>query len=126
MMLSQSMPLIVPGTAPGTSPSSPSSAVSPRNFGHTGNTNNTAGHRSNNSKHKKLAPLEDAPVAPLNPGMGTTRAITHKKELLEALRKSNPAGVTPAPVIFWDVEGGLKTSAIDDSDVKQQMNIVEN
>lgn len=56
-MLSQSMPLIVPGTAPGTSPSSPSSAISPRNFGHTGTTNNTAGHRSN-GKHKKLAPLE--------------------------------------------------------------------
>lgn len=57
---------------------------------------------------------------------GTTKSITHKRDLMEALRKSNPAGVNAAPMVFWDVEGSLKTSNIDDSDIKQQMNIVEN
>jgi hypothetical protein len=76
---------------------------------------------------------------------------------MQAVRDTNPAGVTTKPVIFWDVEGSLKTvssiyfffyclsrldltcnarcsdagdvggqSVIDDSDVKQQMVIVEN
>lgn len=71
-----------------------------------------------------------------------------KRDLIEAVRKTNPASVNTAPVIFWDVEGSLRTvsissvfrafesshnfhmpvmqSTIDDSDVKQQMTIVEN
>eukprot|EP01039_Chlorochromonas_danica_P008374 gene8374-9229_t len=77
--------------------------------------------------YKKLAPLEvDVPVANLHPTLGSTKTITHKRDLLDALRRSNPASVNTAPSIFWDVEGGLKTSNIDDSDVKQQMTIVEN
>jgi hypothetical protein len=28
---------------------------------------------------------------------------------MEAVRRLNPAGVSPAPEIFWDVEGALKT-----------------
>jgi hypothetical protein len=36
-------------------------------------------------------------------------ALQHKKDLLEALRRTNPAGVSTAPMTFWDVEGSLKT-----------------
>lgn len=42
-----------------------------------------------------------------------------------AVRRLNPAGTNSAPAIFWDVEGSLKTTTIDDSDVKQQVSIVE-
>jgi len=75
---------------------------------------------------KKLTPLEDVPSNQLSNSLSTTKSIQHKKDLLEAVRRTNPASVNTAPVIFWDVEGSLKTSMIDDSDLKQQMNIVEN
>lgn len=82
--------------------------------------------RSVNMKSKKLTPLEDAPTTQLSSTMNTTKSITHKKDLMEALRRTNPAGVNTAPQIFWDVEGALRTTTIDDSEVKQQMAIVEN
>ena len=47
---------------------------------------------------KKLSPIE----------AGTTTkslAITKKKELVQAVRATNPASVNTAPTIFWDVEG---------------------
>eukprot|EP00606_Chrysophyceae_sp_TOSAG23-5_P000168 GSChrysophyteH2.ASY1.ANO1.235.1 assembled CDS len=53
-------------------------------------------------------------------------ATTNKKELVDAVRTLNPAGLNSAPGIFWDVEGGLKTTTMDDSGVKQQVAIVEN
>ena len=52
-------------------------------------------------------------------------ATTNKKELVDAVRTLNPAGLNSAPGIFWDVEGGLKTTTMDDSGVKQQVTIVE-
>ena len=51
----------------------------------------------------------DVPNPQLSSSLSSTKSITHKKDLMEALRKTNPAGVTTAPVIFWDVEGALKT-----------------
>ena len=42
------------------------------------------------------------------------------------VRRLNPAGVSTAPSIFWDVEGSLKNVNIDSSDVTQQLTIVEN
>eukprot|EP01032_Pedospumella_encystans_P029875 gene29875-33721_t len=82
--------------------------------------------RNNAKMTKKLTPLEDVPSNQLSNSLSTTKSIQHKKDLLEAVRRTNPASVNTAPVIFWDVEGSLKTSMIDDSDLKQQMNIVEN
>mgnify|MGYP003385275402 CR=1 FL=1 len=55
-----------------------------------------------------------------------SKSIGRKKELVQAVRDSNPAATNPAPNIFWDVEGNLKTTAIDAGGVKQQLTIVEN
>lgn len=55
-----------------------------------------------------------------------SKTIGRKKELVQAVRESNPAGTNAAPNIFWDVEGNLKTTAIDAGGVKQQLTIVEN
>jgi len=75
----------------------------------------------------KLAPLEDVPSGTLNgTTLSSTKSIQHKKDLLEAVRRTNPASVNTAPGIFWNVEGALKSTVIDDSDVKQQLIIVEN
>ena len=54
------------------------------------------------------------------------KAMTNKKELVEAVRTLNPAGLNTAAGIFWDVEGSLKTTTMDDSGVQQQIVIVEN
>lgn len=54
------------------------------------------------------------------------KATTNKKELVEAVRTLNPAGLNTAAGIFWDVEGSLKTTTMDDSGVQQQIVIVEN
>lgn len=51
---------------------------------------------------------------------------SNKKELVEAVRRLNPAGLNAAPLIFWDVEGSLKNVNIDGGGVKQQLTIVEN
>jgi hypothetical protein len=78
------------------------------------------------TKAKKLAPLEDVQSGQMSVISNTTKSIQDKKGLVTAMRATNPASVNTAPAIFWDVEGALRTSAIDDSDVKQQMVIVEN
>src|SRR4051812_12200647 len=38
--------------------------------------------------------------------------LQQKKDLMEAVRRTNPASVTTAPLTFWDVEGSLKTVSI--------------
>ena len=53
-------------------------------------------------------------------------ATTNKRELVDAVRYLNPAGLNTAPSIFWDVEGSLKNTMIDASGVNQQVVIVEN
>lgn len=74
------------------------------------------------SKPRKLAPLEDSNALTIK----TSTATSNKKELVEAVRRLNPAGLNAAPVIFWDVEGSLKNVNIDGGGVKQQLTIVEN
>lgn len=80
---------------------------------------------------KKLAPLDEAALSPggtHSNGMATTKSLatSNKKELVEAVRRLNPAGLNSAPLIFWDVEGSLKNVNIDGGGVKQQLVIVEN
>ena len=76
----------------------------------------------------KLEPLKDTMGSPGNPALttGKSMATTNKRELVEAVRSLNPAGLNSAPGIFWDVEGSLKNTTMDDSGVKQQVVIVEN
>jgi hypothetical protein len=93
---------------------------------HPGRKSGGKGTRNGKSGGKKLVPLEDNQTNALSNSLATMKSIEHKKDLVEALRRTNPASVTSAPNIFWDVEGALKTSLIDDSDLKQQMTIVEN
>jgi len=73
-----------------------------------------------------LEPLHD-PGSPTNNGVMVRMSSTsNKKELVEAVRRLNPAGLNAAPGIFWDVEGSLKNVNIDGGGVKQQLTIVEN
>lgn len=70
----------------------------------------------------KLTPLETSTSL-----LGqTSRSIQRKKDLIEAVRRINPAGLNSAPTIFWDVEGSLKNTVIDSSGVGQQLVIIEN
>ena len=79
------------------------------------------------SQRKKLTPLEDVNHGnTLKASMSSTRSISHKRDLMREVRRVNPASVNTAPNIFWDVEGALKSTNIDDNDVQQQMTIVEN
>ena len=72
----------------------------------------------------KLTPLETSNTSLL---LGqTSRSIQRKKDLIEAVRRINPAGLNSAPTIFWDVEGSLKNTVIDSSGVGQQLVIIEN
>ncbi|NDD93334.1 hypothetical protein EBZ37_14795, partial [bacterium] len=85
--------------------------------------------RSNSTKPRKLAPLGEGKGdgSPTNMQlMVKTNATSNKKELVEAVRRLSPAGLNPAPGIFWDVEGSLKNVNIDGGGVKQQLTIVEN
>jgi chromosome segregation ATPase len=52
--------------------------------------------------------------------------IACKKDLVDAVRRLNPAGCSAQPKIFWDVEGKLRTTTIDGGNVSQQLVIVEN
>lgn len=54
----------------------------------------------------------DVPNTQLSSSLSSTKSISHKKDLMDALRRTNPAGVNTAPVIFWDVEGALKTVSL--------------
>ena len=52
----------------------------------------------NSKSSKKLSPIEAGATT-------KTLTITKKKELVNAVRATNPASVNTAPTIFWDVEG---------------------
>ena len=71
----------------------------------------------------KLMPLDTNSTSLLGQ---TSRSIQRKKDLIEAVRRINPAGLNSAPTIFWDVEGSLKNTVIDSSGVSQQLVIIEN
>lgn len=49
-----------------------------------------------------------------------------KPDLEVLVRQTAPSKLNTAPAVFWDPEDSLKTGTIDDSNVKQQLNIVEN
>jgi len=93
----------------------------------TGTVKNTAKMTKGKSTGK-LEPLDTAPElgSPSAKVVAKQTGTSNKKELVEAVRTLNPAGLNSAPVIFWDVEGALKTTSMDDSGVKQQIAIVEN
>lgn len=76
------------------------------------------------TKGKRLQPMEDT-VTPAALA-ATSTSIQDRQNLVEAVRRLNPAGLKTAPGAFWDVEGAIKTGVIDDSTVKQQLTIVEN
>ncbi len=85
--------------------------------------------KSLKGKSTKLEPLDSASTDMSSPSSKVAvknKGTSNKKELVEAVRTLNPAGLNSAPFIFWDVEGALKTTTVDDSGVKQQITIVEN
>lgn len=53
-------------------------------------------------------------------------SLLAKPELEQLVRQTAPSKLNTAPAVFWDPEDSLKNGAIDDSNVKQQLNIVEN
>jgi len=79
-------------------------------------------------KTAKLEPLDTTSDlgSPSTKVIAKQTGTNSKKDLVDAVRTLNPAGLNSAPVIFWDVEGALKTTTTDDSGVKQQIAIVEN
>jgi len=79
-------------------------------------------------KSGKLDPIDTTSElgSPSTKVIAKQTGTSNKKELVEAVRTLNPAGLNSAPIIFWDVEGALKTTTMDDSGVKQQIAIVEN
>lgn len=72
----------------------------------------------------KLAPLKDVTIG--SPKGKSPGKIEKKRDLMREVRRLNPAGVNTAPGIFWNVEGSLKSTNIDSSDIAQQMIIIEN
>ena len=90
----------------------------------------TKSGKTHGSKSTKLEPLDNSAALMTGSPQATKKekpaGTNNKRELVEAVRTLNPAGLNSAPGIFWDVEGGLKTTTMDDSGVKQQVAIVEN
>lgn len=75
--------------------------------------------------NKKLAPIQ-ADIGTTGQLRDSAKSVESRRELMLQVKRLNPAGVSVAPNIFWDVEGNLKTTTIDTSDVDQQLTIVEN
>lgn len=86
----------------------------------------TGPSQRNSKSAKKLMTLSQELEHSQSQKLSKTKTIGRKKELIVAVRDANPAGTNAAPNIFWDVEGNLKTSVIDDGGVTQQLTIVEN
>eukprot|EP00596_Hydrurales_sp_CCMP1899_P005223 CAMPEP_0119049066 /NCGR_PEP_ID=MMETSP1177-20130426/62581_1 /TAXON_ID=2985 /ORGANISM="Ochromonas sp, Strain CCMP1899" /LENGTH=721 /DNA_ID=CAMNT_0007025819 /DNA_START=48 /DNA_END=2209 /DNA_ORIENTATION=+ len=78
------------------------------------------------TKNTKLIPLQEIPSPPSLYGQAPSKQIQHKRDLIEAARRLNPAFIQSAPSAFWSVEGSLKTGTIDDASIKQQISIIEN
>lgn len=88
----------------------------------------TAGskRRSNNHKPKKLEPIQDGQLT-LKPNQSKTKPIHSKKDLIDAVRRISPkTSMSSSTSSFGDIAFNLKTSIIDESDVRQQLSIVEN
>lgn len=69
------------------------------------------------SKTKKVVLYEES-------NQSTSQLLT-KVDLESLVRKTNPAELNTAPTAFWDANDTLKTGEIDDSNLKQQLTIVE-
>lgn len=77
-------------------------------------------------KPKKLEPLETNQLSAQSKQLASkVKPLQKKQDLIEAVRKVAPASVTISPKLYHDVASNLKTCAIDDSDVRQQLSIVE-
>jgi len=89
-------------------------------------------HRSqtnNSNKNNKLVPLDEQSISSKHQNsnaLSKMRTVQTRRDLMEAVRRSNPANNNTAPAIFWDVEGNLKTTTIDSGNLNQQVVIVEN
>jgi hypothetical protein len=81
--------------------------------------------RKKKTKSMKLVPLQDIPSPPSLYGQAASKQIQHKRDLIEAAHRLNPAFVQSAPGSFWSVEAGLKSGSIDDNGIKQQISIIE-
>ena len=73
----------------------------------------------------KLVPLDETSHGGNSNALSKLRDVRTRRDLMEAVRRGNPAGTVTAPPIFWDVEGNLKTTNIDSGNVNQQVVIVE-
>ncbi len=85
----------------------------------------------NENKFSNVHPLVDLDLdlsqKPIDAAHGGRHPLPDIKNFAAlAVKKLNPAGVNVAPSIFWDVEGSLKNTVIDSSNVNQQVVIVEN
>ena len=89
--------------------------------------NGTSGKRKTAKKPKKLEPLETNQLSAQSKQMinSKIRPIGKKQDLIEAVRKVAPASVPINPTLYHDVASNLKTCAVDDSEVRQQLSIVE-
>ena len=76
-----------------------------------------ASQRNSKSSKKLMTSLTQELEHSQSQKLSKTKTIGRKKELVVAVRDANPAGTNAAPNIFWDVEGNLKTSVIDDGGV---------
>lgn len=74
---------------------------------------------------KKLAPIEDTQIHNKNSQSLKSKTIQHKRDLVEAVRRVAPSTVHVSPLLYHDIASNLKTTNIDDSDVRQQLSIVE-
>lgn len=89
--------------------------------------NGVSGKRKSTKKPKKLEPLETNQLSAQSKQMinSKVKPISKKQDLIEAVRKAAPASVTINPALYHNVSSNLKTCSIDDSEVRQQLSIVE-
>lgn len=89
--------------------------------------NGASSKRKPAKKPKKLEPLEQNQLSAQSKQMMNSKVkpLTKKNELIEAVRKVAPASVPMNPQLYHDVASNLKTCSIDDSEVRQQLSIVE-
>jgi len=81
--------------------------------------------RTNNHKPKKLEPIQDGQLIS-KPNQSKAKPIHSKKDLIDAVRRISPKSSLSSSSSFGDVAFNLKTGNIDESDVRQQLSIVEN
>jgi hypothetical protein len=103
---------------------SPSNSIG--NTNHRGKGKKKRGASANSAPDLALESMQHSQHSQHNTSALTVSRITHKRDLIAASRRVNPAMTASAPAIFWDTEGNLKSSNIDRSSAMQQLVIVEN